>query len=122
MDVRTVIILTVEGTLSSEEGLALIASECGVSTENLIKALTVTPEKTPLSTRRWTSEDDAEIVKLWQSGKSAGDIAKAINRTRNSVAQRIHLLRNQGHKLEKRETAGMNRIRLNRQQLKLPGV
>lgn len=122
MDVRTVIILTVEGTLSSEEGLALIASECGISTESLVNALTPKRGKTSLATRRWTNEDDATIIKMWKAGKSAGDIAKVTNRTRNSVSQRIHFLRNSGHDLEKRETAGMARIRLNRQQLKLPGL
>lgn len=119
MDVRTVIILTVEGTLSSEEAINLIASECGVSTENLVKALTPRGTKTPLATRRWTTDDDADIIRMWQAGKTAGDIAKAINRTRNSVSQRVHLLRSLGHTLEKRETAGMTRIMNNRKQLQL---
>lgn len=115
MDIKTIVILTVEGTLSAEEGLNLIAQECGVSTDSLINALT-SPQTTPLASRRWTSEDDSNIIKMWQSGKSAGDISRATNRTRNSVSQRIHHLRNLGHDLEKRETAGMNKIHQNRVQ------
>lgn len=127
MDVRTIVILTVEGALSAEEGLSLIAQECGVTTTSLIQALTANESATPLSARRWTSEDDANVITMWKSGESAGAIARTLARTRNSVSQRVHYLRSQGHDLVKRETAGMNRIRQNRTarggatQLKLPG-
>lgn len=127
MDIKTIVLLTVEGRISAEEGLNLIAQECGVTTDSLIQALTSSEAITPLSARRWTSEDDATVIKMWEAGESAGAIARALSRTRNSVSQRVHYLRNHGHSLEKRETAGMNKIRQNRStrvgatQLKLPG-
>lgn len=127
MDIKTIVILTVEGRIPAEEGLNLIAQECGVTTDSLIQALTSSETATPLSARRWTMEDDSTVIKMWVSGASAGTIARALARTRNSVSQRVHYLRGQGHDLEKRETAGMNRIRQNRTarsgatQLKLPG-
>lgn len=110
LDVRTLIILTVNGDIPVEEGLARIADECEVSRESLIKVLTQT-DKTPLSARRWTSEDDAKVIELWNAGKSAGAISKTLNRSRNSVAQRVFYLRTEGHELEKRDTAGMQAIR-----------
>lgn len=127
MDIKTIVILTVEGRIPAEEGLNLIAQECGVTTDSLIQALTSSETATPLSARRWTMEDDAVVIKMWASGASAGTIARTLARTRNSVSQRVHYLRGQGHDLVKRETAGMNRIRQNRTarggatQLKLPG-
>jgi hypothetical protein len=127
MDIKTIVILTVEGRIPAEEGLNLIAQECGVTTDSLIQALTSSETVTTLSARRWTMEDDGTVIKMWASGASAGTIARALARTRNSVSQRVHYLRGQGHDLEKRETAGMNRIRQNRTnrsgatQLKLPG-
>lgn len=115
LDVRTLIILTVNGDIPVEEGLARIADECEVSRESLIKVLTQTG-KTPLSARRWTSEDDAKVIELWNAGKSAGAISKTLNRSRNSVAQRVFYLRTEGHELEKRDTAGMQAIRNKRSQ------
>lgn len=110
LDVRTLIILTVNGDIPVEEGLARIADECEISPESLIKALTKT-NKTPLSIRRWTQEDDAKVIELWNAGMSAGNIAKTLNRSRNGVAQRVFFLRGEGHELAKRETAGIQAIR-----------
>ena len=118
LDVRTLIILTVNGDIPVEEGLARIADECEISPESLIKVLTQT-NKTPLSARRWTSEDDAKVIELWNAGQSAGAISKTLNRSRNSVAQRVFYLRTEGHELEKRDTAGMQAIRTKKAQLTL---
>lgn len=110
LDVRTLIVLTVNGDISAEEGIARIAEECGITTESLIDALSI-GDKTPLSARRWTTEDDALVIQMWNAGKSAGAISKTLNRSRNSVAQRVFHLRGEGHQLEKRETAGLQAIR-----------
>lgn len=110
LDVRTLVILTVNGDISVEEGLSRIADECGITTESLIKALTQ-DEKTPLSARRWTNEDDALVIQMWNDGKSAGAISKTLHRSRNSVAQRVFYLRGEGHELERRDTAGLQAIR-----------
>ena len=123
MDVRTLVILTAQGHIPAEEGIARIAEECGITTESLIQVLSVAT-RTPLSSRRWTSEDDAVVIKMWQSGKTAGTIAKAINRSRTSVSQRVFYLRRHGHDLTTRETAGLNAIKANKttsNQLTLPG-
>jgi hypothetical protein len=123
MDVRTLVILTAQGHIPAEEGIARIAEECGITTESLIQVLSVAT-RTPLASRRWTSEDDALVVKMWQDGKTAGTIAKAINRSRTSVSQRVFYLRRHGHDLAIRETAGLNAIRASQaspSQLKLPG-
>jgi len=52
------------------------------------------PEPVPATNRsRWTKKEDDELVKLWQSGKRTSDCARIMNRTKNSIGNRIHHLR-----------------------------
>jgi hypothetical protein len=37
----------------------------------------------------WRDEDDQELTELFDSGQAVGDIAKAVQRTRGSIASRL---------------------------------
>ena len=40
----------------------------------------------------WLPQDEARAVMLWKEGKTAGEIAVSLNRTRNSIIGKIHRL------------------------------
>ena len=48
------------------------------------------------ASRRWTSDEKAELDRLLDAGKEAGEIAVAINRTRPSIYARLQRLYRKG--------------------------
>jgi hypothetical protein len=57
----------------------------------------------------WTSEQDARLVELWNAGKSAEEVALAIEgKTRNAVVGRVSRLRRAGQILAKRDSKHKN--------------
>jgi len=50
------------------------------------------------------SEEKKElIIKLWNEGKTGGEIAEVLGATRNSILGFVHRLRAKGHELKERE-------------------
>lgn len=52
---------------------------------------------------RTLNDYEAKLVKLWNEGKSAGEIAKELHVTRNTIMGKIWRLRNKGVGIEKHE-------------------
>lgn len=60
---------------------------------------------------RWTKADDDQIVSLWASGLTTGQIAKKLRRTNASVGIRISTLRSNGANIPIRNAASGQRMK-----------
>lgn len=60
---------------------------------------------------RWTKADDDQIVDLWASGLTTGQIAKKLRRTNASVGIRISTLRSSGANIPVRNAAAGQRMK-----------
>jgi len=54
--------------------------------------------------KKWTKKHDKVLLEMFYDDKSYGEIATKLKRTYQSVAQRLHKLRNEGVELKKRTT------------------
>jgi len=54
--------------------------------------------------KKWKKKDDKVLLEMFYDDKSYGEIATKLKRTYNSVAQRLHKLRNEGVEITKRTT------------------
>ena len=56
--------------------------------------------------KKWTKKHDKVLLEMFYDDKSYGEIAAKLKRTYQSVAQRLHKLRNEGVVLTKKQTVG----------------
>lgn len=103
LDIKTLVTLIAGGHIESHMGVMLIAKACNVDEQSLIEAIRSTP-KAVRRAMKWTSEEEATIIKMWNEGKTAREIGEALNRTSGSVGLRINSLRSSGHKLANHDT------------------
>lgn len=103
LDIKTLVTLIAGGQIDGHMGISLVAKACNVDEQSLIEAIRRTP-KALRRAMKWTSEEEATIIKMWNEGKTAREIGDALNRTSGSVGLRINGLRSAGHKLATHET------------------
>ena len=63
--------------------------------------------------KKWKKKDDKVLLEMFYDDKSYGEIAMELKRTYQSVAQRLHKLRNEGVEIKKR-TEDRNEDEVNR--------
>ena len=95
----------VDGLMSPEQALRLIASECGIeNVEKLVSkfGLKETKRNVGATYGEWTQAEDAKIVKLWNSDTKTVEIAKSVDRTVGAVQNRLFQLKKTGVKVAAR--------------------
>lgn len=53
--------------------------------------------------RKWSREQDKQLLELWAQGLSQMAIAERLDRSHNSVAGRVKVLRSKGYEVPARE-------------------
>lgn len=102
LDLKTLVTLVAEGHIESELGILLIAKACEVDEQNLSNAFRNVPKAVRKATR-WTAEEEQQIIKMWNEGKTSRQIGEIMSRTAGSVGLRINTLRASGHELASHE-------------------
>lgn len=93
------------GVLTPQEAkiAALVAAGLSLEEARLIAGNKSTPTKFPDRTNLpWSSDEEEQLIKLWNEGLSARKIARVLHRTPGAVNVRAFQLRNGGRKLVKR--------------------
>jgi hypothetical protein len=96
LEVKTIVTLIAEGHIKGDVAIELIAKACDIDVDKLSGVVRVLGKPKALSSR-WTIADDAQLIKLWNEGKSASQIAEVLTRTKSAVSQRMSSLRSAGH-------------------------
>jgi hypothetical protein len=96
LEVKTIVTLIAEGHIKGDVAIELIAKSCEIDVEKLSSVVRVLGKPKSVSTR-WAIAEDAQLIKLWNEGKSASQIAEVLRRTPSAVSQRVSNLRSAGH-------------------------
>jgi hypothetical protein len=94
MDIKTIINLLTAGQIEATKAVELIAIECDTDPAVLITALKKI--NTTKTSTRFSPQEIASVISMWQNGATKGQIAKQLGRDRISINNLIARLRKKG--------------------------
>lgn len=94
MDIKTIIHLLIESQIEVSKAIDLIAKECEIDPEVLTASFKkINHAKT---SSRFSPQEIATVISMWQNGYTKGQIAKHVGRDRVSINNLIARLRKKG--------------------------
>jgi hypothetical protein len=99
LDLKVIFKLMIDGHLDPKIGLTLIANAYDVDPERFMFTIYGSQKR---QSRHWTREEDEKLIASWNNGERAVNIANMLERSHQTIYQRIRHLAKLGHPVELR--------------------